>query len=257
MPSGPRDEPLPDELDREAHRRHIEALLARPSSSGTMRLLVSVAVGLVVGLVLALAAVPRYGVLLGLMAVAAVFVVWSYAALRRFHGEGTKAHARREDASRPLRDAGIALVIVGNLAAVVAMLAVDHHDPGRVLDAGLALGGVVLSWFLLHTLYVPHYARLFYGPPEHGVPALRLVEPGGSRVVRVAGGIDFNAPGYWPAYADFVYVAFNLGMTFQVSDTSVSSPRIRRLVLGHCLLSYFFATAITATVINLVLGLVT
>ena len=45
-------------------------------------------------------------------------------------------------------------------------------------------------------------------------------------------------------------------MTFQVSDTSVSSPQIRRMVLGHCLLSYFFATAITATVINLVIGLV-
>lgn len=242
--------------EADAGRRRIDALLARPSSSGTMRLLVSVGVGLVVGVVLGLAGLPRYGVLLGLMAVAAVFVAWSYVALRRFHGQGTKAHARREDSNGALRDAGIALVIAGNLGAVVAMLVLDRAR-GEVVDAGLALGSVLLSWFLLHTLYVPHYARLFYAPPEPEVPGLVLTEPGTGTQVTVAGGVDFNAPGYWPAYADFTYVAFNLGMTFQVSDTSVSSPRIRRLVLGHCLLSYFFATAITATVINLVIGLVT
>ena len=113
---------------------------------------------------------------------------------------------------------------------------------------------MLLSWFLLHTLYAPHYARTFYGPPEPGVPPLVLTEPGTEETVTVAGGIDFNVDGYWPMYGDFTYFAFNLGMTFQVSDTSVSSPTIRRLVLGHCLLSYLFATAITATVINLVVG---
>jgi uncharacterized membrane protein len=83
-----------------------------------------------------------------------------------------------------------------------------------------------------------------------------LTDPDSGRPTTMAGGIDFNVDGYWPMYADFTYFAFNLGMTFQVSDTSVTSPQIRRLVLGHCLLSYFFATAITATVINLVVGLV-
>jgi uncharacterized membrane protein len=240
--------------EAEARRRRIETLLASPSSSGTRRLLVSAAAGLVVAVVLTLVGEARYGVLAGLMCVAAVFVVWTYLALRRFKGQGTRAHAQREDPRSGLRQAGTTLVILGNLAAVVTLLVLDKGKEGD-LDAGMALGSVVLSWFLLHTLYVPHYARLFYAAPEHGVPGLTLVEPATGREVEVAGGIDFNAPGYWPAYADFTYFAFNLGMTFQVSDTSVSSPAIRRLVLGHCLLSYFFATAITATVINLVVGL--
>ena len=241
--------------EAETRRQHIEALLARPSSSGTRRLLVSAGVGLVVAVLVCLLGAVRYGVLAGLMAVAATYVGWTYVALRRFKGGGTRAHARREDPRGGLRQAAAALVIVGNLVAVVALLLLDRGRNGD-LDAGLALGSVLLSWFLLHTLYVPHYARIFYAPPDRDAPALELTEPGSGRVVPVAGGIDWNRPGYWPTYGDFTYFAFNLGMTFQVSDTSVSSPAIRRLVLGHCLLSYFFATAITATVINLVIGLV-
>jgi uncharacterized membrane protein len=240
--------------DRARHQR-IQALLARPSSSGTMRFGVSVALGVVACVVFSLAAAPRYGAVAGLMGIAGVYVGWTYQAVRRFHGQGTKEHARQEDPSWLVRDVGIAMVIIGNLGAVVVLLVLDHGS-SRDLDAGLALGSVVLSWFLLHTLYVPHYARLYYGSPEAHDPGVDLVEPGSGRVFHVAGGIDFNRTGYWPAYADFTYFAFNLGMTFQVSDTSVSSPKIRRLVLGHCLLSYFFATAITATVINLVVGLV-
>nr|WP_232530872.1 DUF1345 domain-containing protein [Microlunatus antarcticus] len=189
------------------------------------------------------------------MTIAAAYVVWTYFSVRRFHGQGTYAHAGREDPSWLVRQVGITMVIVGNLGAVVAVLVLDQGE-GRDLDAGLAVGSVLLSWFLLHTLYAPHYARIFYGPPEPDVPPLVLTEPGTDRTVTVAGGIDFNVDGYWPMYGDFTYFAFNLGMTFQVSDTSVKSPTIRRLVLGHCLLSYFFATAITATVINLVVGLV-
>lgn len=239
--------------DAEQRRERIDALLARRSSSGTVRFLAAVAVGVVVAVVLSLATSPRYGVLTGLMTTAGSYVVSTYLAVRRFRGQGTREHAFGEDPNRFVRDVGITMVIVGNLGAVVTLLALDHgrHD----LDAALALGSVVLSWFLLHTLYVPHYARLFYTPVEHDAAGLDLVDRLTGVPVRVAGGIDFNAPGYWPMYSDFTYFAFNLGMTFQVSDTSVSSPVIRRLVLGHCLLSYFFATAITATVINLVVGL--
>ncbi len=53
---------------------------------------------------------------------------------------------------------------------------------------------------------------------------------------------------FWPSY--------NLGMTYQVSDTSVASTQIRSIVLRHCLLSYAFGTVILATTINLVVGIV-
>ena len=65
------------------------------------------------------------------------------------------------------------------------------------------------------------------------------------------GGIDFNSDDP-PAFRDFFYFSYNLGMTYQVSDTSVSSPTIRAVALRHCLLSYAFGTVILATTINLV-----
>ncbi len=46
-------------------------------------------------------------------------------------------------------------------------------------------------------------------------------------------------------------------MTYQVSDTDVSSSLIRRVVLRHTLLSYVFGASILATTINLVAGIVT
>lgn len=246
-----------DPAELEARDRRIQSLLHSPLSSGTVRFVASVAVGLAVATAVGLLAAPRYGVLAGLMTTAAAYVVSTYLSVRRFKGYGTWKHAASEDTNRVVRDVGVTMVIVGNLSGVVALLVLDHGD-GHDVDAILAVGSVLLSWFLLHTLYAPHYATLFYGRPssELGVPSLQLVDHYTGRAVTVAGGISFNADGYWPSYADFTYFAFNLGMTFQVSDTSVSSPGIRRLVLGHCLLSYFFATAITATVINLVIGLV-
>lgn len=84
-------------------------------------------------------------------------------------------------------------------------------------------------------MYAARYAYLYYTDP--------------------VGGIDFNSE-HLPEYRDFFYFSYNLGMTYQVSDTNVSSTRIRSLVLRHCLLSYLFGTLILASAINLVIGVV-
>ena len=68
------------------------------------------------------------------------------------------------------------------------------------------------------------------------------------------GGIDFNQEES-PQYSDFAYLSFDLGMTYQVSDTTLRSSELRRTVLKHTLLSYLFGSVILATVINLVAGL--
>ena len=93
---------------------------------------------------------------------------------------------------------------------------------------------VAVSWFTVHTVFMLRYALLYYTAPT--------------------GGIDFNqeAP---PDYRDFAYVALTLGMTFQVSDTSVQDSQIRATVLRHTLLSYLFGAVILAVVVNLIAGL--
>ena len=59
-----------------------------------------------------------------------------------------------------------------------------------------------------------------------------------------------------PGYRDFAYVAFTIGMTYQVSDTTVRDPRIRRTVLSHALLSYLFGVVIVGGTVSLIAGLI-
>lgn len=56
---------------------------------------------------------------------------------------------------------------------------------------------------------------------------------------------------------DAKILSYNLGMTYPVTDTSVSDPTIRAVAFRRCLLSYVFGTVILATTINLVVGIVT
>jgi uncharacterized membrane protein len=100
----------------------------------------------------------------------------------------------------------------------------------------LCLANVALSWALTHTAFTLRYAHLYYRDGGKGV-----------------GGVEFpGAPA--PSYFDFAYLAFTVGMCFQVSDTSVSSPQIRRTVLLHAVLAFVYNTAVLAFVLNLVFG---
>ncbi|WP_346125660.1 DUF1345 domain-containing protein, partial [Micromonospora coerulea] len=56
-------------------------------------------------------------------------------------------------------------------------------------------------------------------------------------------------------YRDLAYVAFTIGMTYQVSDTAISDPRIRGSVLSHAFLSYVFGVVIVAGSVNLIADL--
>ena len=67
--------------------------------------------------------------------------------------------------------------------------------------------------------------------------------------------IDFGCDDV-PNYQDFAYVAFTIGMTYQVSDTTLRNRTLRRTVIGHALLSYLFGVVIVAAAINLIAGLV-
>jgi uncharacterized membrane protein len=90
---------------------------------------------------------------------------------------------------------------------------------------------VVLAWASVHSVFTLRYASTYY------------VESGG--------GVDFNQK-QPPRYSDFAYLAFTLGMTFQVSDTDLTTGTIRRLALRHALLSYLFGAVIVALVINVI-----
>jgi uncharacterized membrane protein len=105
----------------------------------------------------------------------------------------------------------------------------------------LVLATIVLSWALIHTIFALHYAHDYY-----------LGASGKAQSVQ--GGIVF--PGDRPpSYGDFVYFAFTIGMTFQVSDTQIVDPAVRQLAITHGIISFFYSTGILALTINLVAGM--
>ncbi len=198
--------------------------------------LVAVPLGVTVAVVVGWAHSATMGLLLGWDTVAGLYTGWLVFVLVRRDARQTAQRATATDPDRVVTDLVLLAAAVGSLATVGVVLvqAGRGSGTGEVVRVGLGVASVVLSWALVHTLYTLRYAALYYGSPP--------------------GGIDFASPEP-PTYRDFAYLAFTVGMTFQVSDTTVSSAAVRATVLRHALLSYLFGTGILATTINLVASL--
>ncbi len=111
------------------------------------------------------------------------------------------------------------------------------------LHVALAAGTILLSWFFMNTMFALHYAHGYYGdadPSGDYKATAGLVFPGRS------------TPDYW----DFLYFSFVVGMTFQVSDVQIEDHSLRRDVLAHGVLAFFFNVIIVALTINIVAGLI-
>ncbi|MGV9267989.1 DUF1345 domain-containing protein [Kitasatospora sp. NPDC003701] len=203
--------------------------------SAVPRLAVSAALGAAVGTVVgALAGVPL-GILAGIGAAETTFVVAGWIALWPMDAATTRRNVRREEFRPVVEELAVVASALCGLVGIVVLLLVGRSDLGEAA-AATALCGVFTAWAALHLMYATRYAYIYYGSP--------------------GGGIDFNTDDP-PRYSDFLYFSYNLGMTYQVSDTSVSSSLLRAVVLRHCLLSYVFGASILATTINLVTGIVT
>jgi uncharacterized membrane protein len=192
--------------------------------------------GVAAAVVTGLAGSWGYAPLTGWDIAALIFTVWVWVAIPTMGASATATHATREDPGHAATDLIVVIAAVASLTAVGFVLIQASSAKGAQQDllAGLGLASVALSWFTVHTLFTLRYARLYYTGRD--------------------GGVNFNqeAP---PRYLDFAYLAFTIGMTFQVSDTDLESPAVRHSALRHALLSYLFGAVILASTINLIAGL--
>ena len=162
------------------------------------------------------------------------------------HPLEVKRIAKLQDSSLTLLFAFITTASVASLGAIIYLLKSTKglSETSKNEHILLAIGAVVVSWFLLHTIYTLRYAHLYY---DEGVDT-----DGREKGV---GGLQF--PGHeQPDYLDFVYFSFIIGMTFQVSDVNITSRRIRRACVLHALMSFAFNTIIVALSINVISGMV-
>lgn len=146
--------------------------------------------------------------------------------------DGLRARAAEEDEGLPLILLLTLAAIVLNLSAIFVVL--NSQAGGFGLSTLVALVSVPLGWAAVHTLAAFHYANLFYAPHPDG---------GETRGLRFPGEAE---PGAW----DFLYFAFVIGMTAQVSDVAVASTLLRRVVLAHAVLSFFYYAVILAVAVN-------
>jgi uncharacterized membrane protein len=152
------------------------------------------------------------------------------------------------------QDAGKWAVLILALVAATASLVVIAAEMPLVKDAKgleqvarvmLVIYTIVLSWAFIQTMFALHYAHDYYmevdlPPATADSKAERLIFPGERT----------------PTYGDFLYFSFTIGMTFQVSDIQIADAALRRLVLVHGALAFFYSTGILALAINLVAGLI-
>lgn len=165
---------------------------------------------------------------------AVVFFLSYLIQMGRFAGALTPAGLRARAASS---DEGVALILALALGAVAISLSaivllLNGPGGGSGVERLVALGSVPLGWATLHTLVAFHYAHLYYRPDEDG-----------------EGGLDFpgsKEPDAW----DFLYFAFTIGMTAQVSDVVATTGAMRRVILFHGIGSFFYNTVILALAVN-------
>lgn len=163
---------------------------------------------------------------------AAIYSGTVWAQTLRMGPTQTRSHATAENPGRPTADLITVLASLTSIVGVAVLMARSHEASGAAEDVyGVAaLACIALSWIAVHTVFALRYAYAYYS-----------AEP--------EGGIAFNQ-NQPLSYRDFAYLAFTIGMTFQVSDTAITAPAMRAMVLRQALLAYVFGAVILATAIN-------
>jgi uncharacterized membrane protein len=192
--------------------------------------------GGIVGALATLIVTWQASILIGWDAAALCYLGWTWTTVGPLNAAGTERHANIEDSSRRYSEGIVLVAGVALLAAVglVLIKAGQSHGGTKAFLITVGIVSVVLSWATVHTVFTLRYTRSHYQRP--------------------VGGVDFNEKDP-PTYLDFAYLAFTIGMTFQVSDTNLTTKPIRRIALSHALLSYLFGAVIVALAINIVASL--
>ncbi len=211
------------------------------------RLAVAALVGAVVGAAVAVAAGWQLALLSGWDATALTFLAAVSPIVLRANGEHTRRLAVSEDLNRDL--ARLLLLAASGISlgavALVLRAASDETGADRVVLVSVAALTIVVSWTVVNTLFTLRYASLYYGAGAGARIDFGAAAGGG-------GEGDGVEP---PDYRDFAYLAFTIGMTYQVSDTTLRSRPLRRSVLAHAMVAYVFGVVIVSTVVNVVASL--
>ena len=171
--------------------------------------------------------------------------VWSYLIAMMWVVVGADHRKVRKIADKQDENAGLILAAL-LVAALVSLSAIfselsDLADAKGAERAGryvLTIATLFGSWLLVGVLFCFHYAHMYYLSASR-VPPLRFPD-------------DEKEPDYW----DFLYFSFTISVAVQTSDVGVMTRGMRKLVLGHSVLNFFFNLVILGLSINIAAGLI-
>jgi uncharacterized membrane protein len=161
--------------------------------------------------------------------------------------QSMRRNARATDEGKILILVLTCLAVGASIGAIGAQLVAAQGFAGseKGLHMGLAAATIVSAWLLIHLVFAFHYAHEYYDEV-----AARPDQPAEFR-----GGLVFSETRS-PDYLDFMYFSYVVGTSGQTADISISSRAMRRTVVVHCVLAFFFNSAILALTINLVAALI-
>ena len=202
-----------------------------------LRALTSAASGVAIGGALAFVTSWQLALMAGWDITAVVLLVRIWFQVLLLDPVQTQHLATAEDNSR---NSTALLLVSASTASLVGagagLLEANHTGPPmNVVLTAASVITVALSWLVVHTMFTLRYAHEYYSPP--------------------VGGFDFKMGDAEPDYRDFAYVAFTIGMAFQVSETDVTNRFVRRTVLRHSFLAYLFGAVIVAVMVNVTASL--
>ena len=181
----------------------------------------------------------------GWVAAAACYLLLAWAFVLSARPGQTRAWALAQDAPRCSvlrgvfgRAAGLSVVIFATAAGLLT--ATGLLEGGGGLSRVLSCLAVILAWLLLQTSYRLYYAHAYYRGGDGG-------NYGAGEV------LEFPGEGE-PGLVDFAYFAFAVGTAFAVSDVRVTSTALRRVVIGHSLLSFAYNAAILTLAFGTILN---
>ncbi|HVH75183.1 MAG TPA: DUF1345 domain-containing protein [Stellaceae bacterium] len=173
------------------------------------------------------------------IAVAVFLVLTAQHFSRTDHSDIAEDAARQEEGEWTL----FALVLLGAIMSFIAIVefsGLSQKKGHNELYLMLVTLTLVFSWLMTNVTFAYRYAHEYYARDNGDAPA---------------GGLEFPDEAH-PDYLDFVYFAFVIGMTFQVSDVQITSRTLRRVATIHGLIGFLFNTVILALTINIAAGII-
>lgn len=227
---------------RRSHLRSpLRIVRARP------RLFISMVCGIVVGFFLPPEWRANTRLLIGWNAGAFLYFILAGGMIVTASHESIRRRAVMQDEGRFVILIFTTLAAAMAIGAIVAQLGTVKDLKGIVKDLHIALAGVTIvsAWVLIHLMFALHYAHEY------------VIErtAGSAKPAKERGGLSF--PGTeTPDYVDFLYFSYVIGVASQTADVEISSRAMRRIALVHCVLAFFFNSAVLAVTINIAAGLI-